>query len=118
MKQFLQLSAMIPAFLLLIAMSDHPTLPQKAIFGSGANNPAGICLVLKNDQTFSYQDLSNPKKPIRVHGTWNWKHDKVVLHSEVDSPNFHKKWTISEDGNVVKSRKGMTFYSLHRSDCK
>lgn len=82
-------------------------------FGVGASDPSQIELQLKADHTFTYQDLSNARAPIRVSGTWHLRHSTLTLQA-TQKVRFHKVWTLSSDQQVVKGRKGWCWYRLCR----
>ncbi|MDP1803063.1 MAG: hypothetical protein Q8L81_17005 [Bacteroidota bacterium] len=83
-------------------------------YGVPDNDPAQIKLTLLDDHTFIYQDFSNPQKKIDVKGNWELKGKLVVLKDHNSQYSFHNKWKFLKDGQVAKSRKGMTYYSLCR----
>ena len=69
-------------------------------------------LIIKSDNTFYYQDFSFPEKKIVIKGNWKLKGKKVFLKNNISNEKFNNVWTISGNGQVVKSHKGMTFYRL------
>lgn len=85
-----------------------------ATYGVSEDNPAAIELVLNKDYSFTYQDLSASGEHIKVKGTYSFKNNKVTLNSSDAKQKFHDKWKISSNGQVAKSRKGMTYYSLRK----
>lgn len=85
-------------------------------YGVGPNNPSKIELTINEDHSFSYQDYSNPSKEIDVSGTWEIQSGKIVLMNYYSLFSIHDKWKIEEHGMIAKSRKGMTFYTLHKMD--
>ena len=85
----------------------------------------GVCsdsgtveLQLNPDGTYHYMDRSDSKALVDVQGTWVANNKKIYLKNN-DHLQFHRKWHISSDGNVAKSRKGMAFYRLvKKSNCQ
>ena len=73
-----------------------------------------IELTLNKDKTFTYQDLSNSSKQINVRGNWEVKNNTIFLKNAESAFPFHHKWKITQKGTVAKSRKGMSFYTLHK----
>jgi hypothetical protein len=85
-------------------------------YGVSTSDPSQIKLILHSDNTFFYQDFSNTDKKIIINGNWTSKGKKVFLHDNSSNKKFHKVWTILENGQVAKSRRGLTFYSLCKID--
>ncbi|MDX1909326.1 MAG: hypothetical protein SF053_19970 [Bacteroidia bacterium] len=85
-------------------------------YGVPASDPSQITLTLNADNTFYYQDLSIPDKKVIVKGNWILQGKKVFLTDNSSGKPFHNVWTISENGHVAKSRKGLTFYRLCKID--
>lgn len=79
-------------------------------YGVSDSNPAQIKLKINTDQTFEYQDFSVSNKKINIKGTWNLKNKKVFLNHE--QTKFHNLWSFENDGQIAKSRKGLSFYRL------
>ncbi len=91
-------------------------IPNPSItYSSGEAGNSVILLELNEDGTYTYQDLSSPKKPIKLSGTYIRNPNRIRLESTT-SQKFHNHWNISEDGKIAKSRKGLSFYSLMRLD--
>jgi hypothetical protein len=83
-------------------------------YGVSENDPSQIELTLKKDYSFIYQDFSNPFKKIRVNGTYQINHNKIQLTSRDEEVEYHDYWKLSKDNKIAKSRKGLTFYTLHK----
>ncbi|MBI1266287.1 MAG: hypothetical protein GC193_02525 [Cryomorphaceae bacterium] len=83
------------------------------VYGVCDDNPSQVRLELKSDNTFEYIDNSVTPK-LNVSGNWELTNEHVVLLSSQQGAIFHRKWKISEDWEVAKARKGMTFYTLRR----
>ena len=81
-------------------------------YGVSASDPSQIKLIINADNTFYYQDFSNPNKKLMINGSWTSKGKRVLLKDSNSSKRFHHVWTISADGNVAKSRNGLLFYRL------
>ncbi len=111
MKTF-KLFSLLAAFFLLSAFNYKDGQPILGSYGVSTNDPAQIKLTLKEDGSFTYQDLSNPKQKILVNGTYTQKGNKVILKSTENTVSFHHIWTIKQDGSTAKSRKGLCFYKL------
>ncbi len=76
------------------------------------SDPAQIQLTLNADHTFYYQDFSVSTNKIAVTGNWTQKGNKVMLEESESGMQFHNDWTFVENGQVAKSRKGLSFYRL------
>ena len=76
------------------------------------SDPSQIKLTINRDHTFYYQDFSINDKKIVVKGTWTLQGKRIILHGSNSEKKYHNVWTISEDGKVAKSRKGLTFYKI------
>lgn len=98
----------------MVLITSFKTTPVDVtgIYTVGANDPGEIRLVLNHDHTFTYRDFTDPNNKVEVSGGWEGKGNKVELKYFVSSINFHTKWTISNDGKIAKSAKGLTVYSL------
>ncbi len=83
-------------------------------YGVSESDPSGIELHLTKNFEFTYQDFSNPDDKIQVQGTYTMKNEKIELVSDTDEVKFHNKWTLSDSRMKAKSRKGISFYSLHK----
>ncbi len=102
---------------ILVALSSFTKNSSErfvGVFGVSENDPSGIELVLNEDQTYTYKDLSNPNSQINVSGNWILKKDQLILLNNGSNSSFHSKWKISDDGMVAKSRKGLSFYTLRK----
>ncbi len=82
----------------------------------------GVCshsgmveLEIMPDGTYHYIDRSDQKAPVDVNGTWEARKNRVLLKDN-ENLRFHRKWHISSDGTIAKSRKGMAFYRLVNKD--
>jgi len=85
-------------------------------YGVSASDPSQIRLTINSDNTFYYQDFSNPDKKITSTGNWTLKGKKLLLKDSNSNKKFHNVWTISENGQVAKSHKGLLFYRLCKID--
>ena len=93
-----------------LVLPETPSDLLKGTYGSSLVN-----LTIKEDQTFTYADLSDKSNPIRVSGTYTYTRGKLVLTSG-DDVQFHNKWSVHSDSKSIKSRKGMAFYRLCLQD--
>lgn len=112
MKKILQTSFFAVMLLSLVSFTAEPAQPFLGTYGVSQDDPSAIQLTLNADATFTFQDFSNPDRPIDVSGNWEVKNNHILLSGSDSSPSFHSKWKIVKDGMVAKSRKGITFYSL------
>jgi len=79
-------------------------------------DPSQIKLTINSDHSFYYKDFSIQDKTIVIKGNWTFKGKKVVLNDNGVVEKFHNVWTFTENGQVAKSRKGLTFYRLCKID--
>jgi len=114
MKNILTSSIAIVSILLLCSFTATNDDSFVGIYGVSQSDPSAIELKLNADNTFSYQDFSNPENQIKVQGTWSAKNDVIQLNADNSETSFHDKWKITNEGNSAKSRKGMTFYTLRK----
>ncbi len=84
-------------------------------YGVSASDPAQIKLAIQADHSFYYQDFSVPAKKIIVNGHWTLKGKKVILNADGAVKKFHNVWTFEGNGEVARSRKGLTFYRLTKT---
>ncbi len=71
-----------------------------------------IKLIIKADDTFDYYDFSNSENKIVVMGNWKLRNGKLELKNDDELIKFPNVWTFVKNGQVAKSRKGLTFYRL------
>ena len=108
---------LLTALMTIILMSSFTNKDSNAFIGTygvSETDPAHITLTINADQTFSYQDLSVPDKKIIVKGNWTLKGQKVFLLDTNAGIKFHDVWSFEDNGQVAKSRKGLSFYRLCR----
>jgi hypothetical protein len=99
----------------IVFLSSFIEINKNEIFGTyGVSNsdPSQIKLTINSDNTFYYQDFSMPENKIAESGNWSIKGKRVYLKSNKSNVKFHNVWTISENGQVAKSNRGLTFYRL------
>lgn len=111
MKKLVYTLSLVLSIALITSFKTTP-VNITGTYSSGANNPTGIQLDLRQDHTFTYRDFTDPNNKIEVTGGWEGKGNKVELKYFVSSANVHTKWVISNDGKIAKSAKGLTVYSL------
>lgn len=102
----------------LLATAFTPNHPSNFIgtYGVSDADPAQIQLSIYADSSFYYQDFSVADNKIQVLGTWTLRGNTVLLQASNTDVKFHKAWTITDNGKVAKSRKGMCFYRLCKKD--
>ena len=98
----------------LCSFRSAPEIEYVGTYGACGEDPSGIELVINDDHTFTYRDLSNPNRKIEVSGAWTEKGNHIILKDDNQSTNFHRRWKIGQDGMVAKSRRGLNFYTLRR----
>lgn len=111
-KTFVALSA----FVLFSAFAENNSSTFIGTYSVSDKDPSQIKLTLNSDHTFYYQDFSNPNQKIAVEGNWTMRGKKLVLASSKGDKDFHKVWTFVENGQIAKSRKGLSFYRLCKID--
>ena len=116
MKAKLKLFALMATIFFMSSFTDKNATDIIGTYGVSATDNSQIKLIIHPDHTFSYQDFSNADKKISVEGNWSIRGKKVRLHSTNSGTNFHRVWTIVNEGQVAKSRKGLSFYRLCKID--
>ncbi len=114
MKATILTLTLLATVILMSSFSIKNTDQFTGTYGVSASDPAQIKLILNPDHTFYYQDFSISDKKIVTRGNWTVKGNKVVL--EDNDIKFHTVWTFEKNGEVAKSRKGLTFYRLCKTD--
>lgn len=99
-----------------LSFTKYPENHLAGTYGVSKEDLSQIRLTLNEDHSFTYQDFSNSSKRIAVEGNWELKGKFVVLENTDSKYSFHRKWKISKNGMIAKSRKGMTFYRLCKCD--
>lgn len=112
MKNRFKIVAALATFIFMSSFTSISIPVFIGTYGVSASDPSGIKLSIKSDNTFCYQDFSEPGKKIAVTGKWVLKGKKVILSSDNGAVTFHNVWSFSDGGKVAKSRKGFTFYRL------
>ena len=104
--------------LFLLVSSFTPNNPSNFIgtYGVSDADPSLIQLSIYADSSFYYQDFSVADKKIQINGTWTLRGNTVLLQTSNKDIKFHKTWTITDNGKVAKSRKGMCFYRLCKKE--
>ncbi len=100
----------------LMSFINAPEVKFAGTYNVYDSNTAIIELVLNEDMTFTYVDHSNSNKKIDVSGTWEVKNNHILLKNYESEYSFHDKWKIEKNGMVAKSRHGITFYTLVKSN--
>ena len=108
----------LTALMTIIVLSSFTNKNPGEFIGTysvSETDPAQITLTINADHTFSYQDFSAPDKIIAVEGKWTMKGQKVILQGTNSADTkFHNVWSFDDNGQVAKSRKGLSFYRLCR----
>ncbi len=111
---------LLTALMTIILLSSFTTKNANdfiGTYGVSASDPAQITLTIHADHTFSYQDFSTPDQKITVKGNWTLKGQKVILQDTNSADTkFYNVWSFVENGQVAKSRRGLSFYRLCRID--
>lgn len=108
----MRLLTTLMAIILLSSFTDKNANEFIGTFGVSASDPAQIKLTINSDHTFYYQDFSISQNKIEVKGDWTSKGNKVTLKSNDPRVKFHDVWSITNNGQVAKSHKGLSFYRL------
>ena len=103
------LSAFLFSF---FAFKSAPDPDFIGTYGISKNYPVKYELKINDDNTFTYQDFTDPKNKINAQGTWELKNNKLVLHDQTSTFPYYGKWKIEKDGKAVKTRKGLEFIRL------
>lgn len=99
------------------AFASGPSNNFIGTFGVPDADPAQIKLTINADQTFYYQEFSSANNKVAINGNWRFDGKKLILtDSEKNTHKFHNVWRFTENGNVAKSRSGLSFYRLCRID--
>lgn len=114
MTKAIKLFTALAAIIVLYSFTNKHTNGFIGTYGVSDSDPSEIKLTINPDHTFYYQDFSNSTNKIKMNGTWTLKKKKLILNSTTSGTKFHNVWTIDENGQVAKSRKGLTFYRLCR----
>ncbi len=116
MKKTIKILTVLATIILMSSFTDKNANEFIGTYSVSPSDPSQIKLILNSDQSFYYQDFSNPDKKILVKGNWTIKGRKVILKGNNSEKHFHNVWTFVENGHVAKSLKGLTFYRLGKID--
>jgi hypothetical protein len=118
------LSLPIASIILLMSTSFDAGLADRynwiGIFGSCQNETtlaSGIQLSIRDDQTFNYIDNTQRDK-INVTGHWQLKGSAIVLIDFPQTIEIPTHWDMAKGENCVKTRKGLTWIRLCRTNLK
>lgn len=76
-----------------------------------------IRLVINEDQTFHYYNVTDPSKKIDVTGNWVLDGNTIVLKNYKSDYPIHNRWKM--DDKCLRSRLGMNFTRLcNTAECK
>ena len=105
----------LTALMTIIVLSSFTNKNPGEFIGTysvSETDPAQITLTINADHTYTYQDFSASDKKIAVEGKWTMKGQKVILQDNNSGIKFHDVWSFDDNGQVAKSRKGLSFYRL------
>ena len=111
MKSFINSLAVTIVFITTVSFTNA-TYDFIGTYGVYENDPSNIKLTIDENHTYSYQDFSDPKNKINITGNWELKGNTVELKTNNIQYTFHNKWKFSKNGQIAKSRKGLTYYTL------
>lgn len=117
MKNTIKLLSLLALSMMLFSFTPKKTDTVIGIYGVSASDPSAIKLTINADHTFFYQDFSDPNQKLEVEGNWTLRGKKVVLTSN-SGASFHDVWSITDEGQIAKSHKGLSFYRLCRLEGK
>lgn len=106
--------ALIISLFTLPHLAFTPNEGLSVSYGVSSSNPAQILLELHDDLSFTYQDLSVAERPVRVEGVYTLRGKRIVLEAHDTQIRFHDHWRMTDEGNAIKSRLGMNFYTLRK----
>ena len=86
--------------------------PKGSFGGDGKNAPN---LVLNENHTFVYTDLTKASRPIVAEGTWAVESNELILQP-TSKTHLNKHYTLIREGMCIKTRKNLAFYTL--CNCK
>jgi hypothetical protein len=112
MKTIIKFSILLFVFTLNVAFTYKANPSCIGVYGVSEEDSSQIQLTLNADNTFKYQDFYDSKHKISTSGNWVQKGNKIILKSSELQLKFHHVWTLSDNGNQVKSRKGLFYYNL------
>jgi hypothetical protein len=103
----------LTAFLFsVLAFKVAPNPDFIGTFGISKNYPVKFELKINADNTYTYQDYSDPNNKIEARGTWELKKNTIILKDQTSTFPYRSKWKIEKDGKAVRTRKGMEFIRL------
>jgi hypothetical protein len=77
------------------------------------DNQKGVKLTLNDDHTFTYFDNTYYKRVLDLKGTWTQDGKTIKLIGHNSPYKIHDTWKVdSDNGNCIKSRKGMEWRRL------
>lgn len=112
MTKTIKLLTTLTAIILMLSFTEKNTVEFIGTYGVSDSDPSQIKLTINSDHSFYYQDFSISDKKIIVNGNWTLDGKKIVLSSNKPVRKFHNVWTFEKNGQIAKSRKGLTFYRL------
>lgn len=112
MTRAIKMLAMLATVVLMSSFTGQNPPAFIGTYGVSSSGPSQIVLTINADHTFYYQDLSVEGKEVIINGSWTQQGRKVVLKDNKASEAFHDLWSFVDNGQVAKSRKGLSFYRL------
>ena len=100
------------SIILMSSFSKKDTIDFIGTYSVSSSDPSQIKLTINTGHTFEYQDFSDVDRKIVVKGEWTQKGQKVILKSQSSDEKFHNVWSFDKNGQVAKSRKGLSYYKL------
>lgn len=117
MKKVITILASLVIIVFMSSFVAEDSANYTGQYNGSESDPAQIKLIINADNTFYYQDYSLLENKLIVTGTWSLDGKKVVLKSENATQEFHQVWKFEDDGNVAKSRKGLSYFRLTKTSC-
>src|SRR5690606_26499916 len=91
------LSAFLFSF---FAFKSAPDPDFIGTYGISKNYPVKYELKINADNTFTYQDFTDPKNKINAQGTWELKNNNLVLQDQTETFLYNGKWKIEKGGKT------------------
>ena len=113
MNTTLKFGSIVAIFLFVtLSFAVTPSLDVNGKYGDEI-----MQLTLNEDYTFSYFRINSSENKDEATGKWEIQNGKVVLTNIEGSTKIPKKWIVLNRGKTIKTRKNLTFYTLHK-ECK
>jgi len=97
-----------------LVAKETPSGPKIGSYGicrsvTASEKASMIELNLNKDLSFTYKDITDPKHPLQLSGTYISKGNKVELIPNQAETSFHKNWKFEEEGKCITSRHKLNF---------